>query len=311
MEKTIRTVAQIGLGAVGAFPAGRLRDTLGEGYTVIAGGKRRERLSKGVVINGQREFFPLTAPEDGKPVDLVLFTVKNPQLPQAMGDAQNFIGEGTVLLSLLNGIDSEERLKARFPQAHVLRAYIKVPATNENGVITLPLDKGKIFFGEDRNDTLSSQTAAVEDLFRRAGIPCEVPTDMVRSQWYKYMSNVSENQLAAVLGLCYRDFQHSVHVRQLRRMVCAEVVEVAQACGVDLRAEDIMEQETYLDSLRPEGKPSTLQDLEAGRLTEVATFSGRMMELARQHEIEVPLCTMLYHAIRFLEERQHPELTLP
>lgn len=299
----IRSAALVGLGAVGAFVATRLRDTLGAEFAVVAGGARRARLENGVLINGTREHFTLRSPGEGAPADLVIFATKNMQLPQAMEDAAACIGEGTVLLSLLNGIDSEEKLTARFPQAHTLRCLIKVPATNQNGAITLPLDTGRILFGEDRNETLSPQTAAVDALFTQAGIPHQIPADMVRAQWLKYMANVSENQTAAVLGLCYGDFQRSEHARQLCRQVSREVIAVARACGVDLSEADDADRERYLLTLRPEGKPSTLQDLEAGRPTEVETFSGRMIALGEAHGVDTPLCRWLYHAIRALEEK--------
>jgi len=301
----IQSVALIGLGGVGAFPAVRLRDILREKFTVVADGARQARLRQGVVINGIRERFSLCTPEEGVPADLVIFATKNMQLPQAMEDASAFVGEGTILLSLLNGIDSEEQLCKAFPRAHTLRAFIKVPATHQNGIITLPLDHGKIFFGEDVNlEPYSPETAAVARLFQRASIPFDVPRDMVREQWLKFIANVSENQVAAVMGLCYGDFQRSEHARVLCRLACAEVTAIGKAVGVDLREEDASARESYLMTLRPEGRPSTLQDLEAGRPTEVDSFSGKVIRLAAQHHIQVPVCTFLYHAIRALEEKR-------
>jgi len=303
--REIRTAALVGLGGVGAFVAARLRDRLGPGFVVVAGGERRARLERGVVVNGVRERFQLRAPEEGTPADLVIFATKNMQLGQAMADAGRFVGEGTILLSLLNGIDSEDALAAAFPNAHVLRAFIKVPAVHMGEQIDLPLDKGTVFFGEDRNDpdALSPQAAAVEDLLRRAGVPFQVPADMVREQWLKYLCNVSENQVTAVLGLTYGDLQRSPHALELCRKVCREVLAVGQAEGVDLREEDVSVREGYLMALAPEGKTSTLQDVEAGRPTEVETFSGRVMALGRNHQIPTPVCEVLYDALKALEEK--------
>jgi len=301
--QVLHTAALVGLGGVGAFVASPLRDTLGEGFCVVAGGERRERLRGGVVINGVRENFPLRAPEEGAPVDLLIFATKNMQLPQAMEDASAFAGARTILLSLLNGIDSEEKLRERFPQAHTLRALIRVPAVHTRSGITIHQDRGVILFGEDRNETLSPQAAAVEDLFRRAGVACRVPEDMVRAQWLKFMTNVSENLTAALLGFSYGDFQRCEDARALCTRISREVIAVAQAQGVELREEDNQARERVLMTLPPDGRASTLQDLEAGRKTEIDTFAGRMTQLGRQWGVATPLCEFLYHAIRALEAK--------
>lgn len=300
----LKRVALVGLGGIGAFVAPRLHKTLGEGFYVVAEGERRERLSRGVTINGAVYRFPIRTPEELERADLVIFATKNMHLGQAMEDAAGAVGEGTVVLSLLNGIDSEERLAEAYPHAHVLKALIRVPATNQGGVITVPMERGRITFGEDRNTVLTPQVAAVQELLTAAGILWDTPEDMVRAQWLKYMANVSENQIAAVLGLTYGDFQASESARFLCRQVCLEVLAVGVAHGVDLREADVEEREPYLMSLRPEGKPSTLQDMEAGRPTEVETFSGRIMALAGEKGVAVPYCTFLYHGIKTLEGKE-------
>ena len=110
--KQIHSVALIGLGAMGAYFAPRLYEEFGENFRVIAGGDRKKRLEeKGITINGTCRFFPVVDPKKcGEPADLVIIAVKGYGLDQAIEDIRNQVGENTVILSVLNGVDSEQRV---------------------------------------------------------------------------------------------------------------------------------------------------------------------------------------------------------
>ena len=80
-----------------------------------------------------------------------------------------------------------------------------------------------------------------------------------------------------------------------------EVVHLAEPAGVDLRERDIQDWYTALDTLAPEGKTSMLQDIEAGRKTEVEIFAGKVMALGKIHNISTPVNETFLRIIRFLE----------
>ena len=61
--------------------------------------------------------------------------------------------------------------------------------------------------------------------------------------------------------------------------------------------------ENYAGRVIPEARFSTLQDLDAGRRTEIEMFAGILMKKAAEAGIEVPYVTYTYHAIRALEEK--------
>ena len=75
--KEIKTVALVGLGAIGAYFADRLQPVLGDDLRVIAGGARAERIRReGLVINGKQEYYHVVEPGEGEPADLVIFDPK-------------------------------------------------------------------------------------------------------------------------------------------------------------------------------------------------------------------------------------------
>ena len=109
--KKIETSALIGLGALGILFGRKM-----PGVQVIADEDRIARYSaEPVVCNGEACSFRYVTPAEGKPVDLLLVAVKATVLEQAIQDIAKFIGPDTVILSVLNGITSEEHIDAAYP----------------------------------------------------------------------------------------------------------------------------------------------------------------------------------------------------
>jgi len=304
--KEIKRVSLIGLGAIGAFVAPKLQKLLDDQFQVIARGDRKIRLEEnGVIINETLYKFHITNPEEKNGyADFVIFAVKNTQLETAIEDMKNQIGPDTIVMSLLNGVTSEEMIRNAVHSANVLTSVIRVPSLNQNGKISYPEEYGKIFFGETVNEELSENVQAVKDLFDRAGIHYEIPKDMLRNMWLKYMSNVSENQLCAILGVPYKGFAVSIdHIEVMREQAAREVIVIAQKKGIDLREEDLKDRIPVVRGLTPQGKPSTLQDIEAGRKTEVETFAGNVIRMGKEVGVPTPYNEIFYHMICALEEK--------
>lgn len=302
--REIKKVSLIGLGAIGGFAAPGLCKALGrENFCVIAGGERRERLDRdGVIINGKRWLFQTAEPSwENGPADLVILSVKYTALDRAIEDIRNQVGSHTVIMSLLNGVESEERIKAAYPDNEVLYSVIRVPALHQGNEISYPEGSGKISFGHAYNDTLSETVSSVKDLFEKSGISYEIPKDMLRNMWHKFMTNVSENQSAAVLRVPYGIWTVSRDANELREQAAREVIAIAQKKGIHLTEEDLLEHRTYFEGAPFYGKPSTLQDIEAGRKTEVEMFAGSVIRMGKELGIPTPYNQMFYHCIKTLE----------
>ena len=115
--------------------------------------------------------------------------------------------------------------------------------------------------------------------------------------------NVGINQCSCVLRAPYGLFQRSEPARRLMTDAMREVVAISRAEGTGLSEEDIDAWHETLRGLDPQGKTSMLQDVEAGRPTEVELFAGTVCELAERHSQDVPVNRTLYRIIRALEER--------
>ena len=305
--KKIETVSLIGLGAMGVFFAPKLQKLLGNGFRILADGERKERLeTNGVVVNGERYLFPIIKPEtQGDPADLVIIAVKGYALEQAIEDIRNQVGEDTQILCVLNGVDSEEKVIKAYGKEHVLYSYMRVSIAMKNQVAEFDPKVGNIHFGEAINieNHYSERVLAIKDLFDRANINYRIDPDMIRGQWFKFMCNVGENMTCALLGIPFGAFQTSEAANQIRRGAMWEVIHIANQLGIDLSQEDINRQEATLGRLPYHNKPSTLQDLELGKRTEVEMFAGTVIRLGKRYGVPTPINEMFYHGIHVLEEK--------
>lgn len=303
--KAIRSALVVGAGAIGAVVASEIHAVDPEAVALCATGARRQRyLRDGFVVNGKRYDFRLAALSAPAPYDLVLVAVKSYNLTEAIEEVRPYVGSDTIILSLLNGITSEEALRAEFGADKVpLATIIGIDAQRVDNKIDF-VNAGKIQFGFEKNDPESpdDRVNTVSSFFSTYGIPYSVPSDMVRALWFKFMVNVSINQWSAVLKGTYGMFQRSASARELLVETMKEVIALSGAFGVGLVPKDMETVFATIDKLDARGKTSMLQDVDAGRRTEVDAFAGVVVEKSREHGLSAPINQSLLLAIRAMEE---------
>jgi 2-dehydropantoate 2-reductase len=295
------------LGGIGSVYLSAISEKIPlEDIRVIAGGERAARYREnGVAVNGRRFCFPVYEPgETVTPADLLLFAVKQTGLEEAIRDARGHRGPNTIVLSLLNGITSEQVIAETLGAEHLLYSLVLLTNAVRTGDDTLCAKLGTILFGEAVNpkDALSSDVKKVAEFFTRSGIAYEIPEDMIRALWKKFMSNVSGNQVSAVFRCRNAIMRDVPAVRDLLLAAAQEVLEVSKAEGTGLADGDIQDLKANLKRLDPNGKTSLLQDLEAGRRTEVDIFGGVVVKLAAKHGLRTPVNEMLVRFIHAAED---------
>lgn len=299
----IRKIYLAGLGAIGGSYAARLMETDPDSIRIIVDRERRSRYERlGIAINGKAYPFRYVTPEESaEPADLILIAVKQYDLGECLAEIRPFVGEGTIILSLLNGITSEEIIGRSFGADRLLYSFVVGTDATREGNATTYSRLGTIVFGERFNQAPSAKVAAVKDLFDRTGIPYRIPEDMLRELWWKFMMNVGINQVSAVLRAPYGVFLRVPEARELMEAASGEVLALAERLGIDLRREDIQDYLRILTTLSPEGKTSMLQDVEAGRRTEVDIFAGTVAELGRKHGVATPVNDCLLRMLHAIE----------
>jgi 2-dehydropantoate 2-reductase len=299
----IERIAILGAGAMGAYFAASFSDTAFP-TVLVARGERHERLERdGLVVNGQAYSIPVVHPDRiDTPADLIIVAVKGYHLPEAARDLHNLVAEHTTIISVMNGLDSEEILGRIYGPDKVLYAMsLGIDAVRQGNQVAYT-KPGTHYVGQATNARLSERVQQVQAAFDRAGIAYVTPPDMIRMLWWKFMINVGVNLPSAVMRAPYGVFQTSSDAQALMEALMHEVIAVARAAGVNLVEQDVKDWYPVLHTMSPEGKTSMLQDIEARRRTEVETFAGKVVELGRAHGIPTPVNQTILHIIHVLEQ---------
>lgn len=295
-DPEIRSAALIGLGALGILFGRKM-----PGVQVIADPERAARYAaQPVLCNGEECHFSYVAPEKGKPVDFLLVAVKATVLDEAIREIAPFVGPDTVILSVLNGITSEERIEAVYPGHTLWSVAIGMDATRTGRTLTFK-SAGKIQFGE-KDGRMTPRVEAVARYLTACGIENEPCADILYKQWHKLMVNDGLNQAAAAFNLPYGGLAQPGPARDKMLQAMQEVIRLANLEGVPLPPDnDVTWLDAAMPTFHPEGMPSMRQDVLAQRPTEVEEFAGVVRRLAKKHGMPTPANDFFYERIRAIE----------
>lgn len=307
-ESRVESVAIVGAGAMGAAYASMLAVAEGFFPFFLASGERYERLKQeALIVNSKRFAVPVLRPQEvAAPVDLLLVALKHHHLAGALPEIAQVVGPRTIILSVMNGLQSERILgQACASQCLVEAIAVGIDAVREGGTFSYARP-GRIIFGAGPGGEAHGCLARLQEALGRASIPHELVADIRRVMWWKFMINVGVNQASAVLRAPYGVFQTSSDAMALMTLLMEEVVALAEKVGIGLHRRDLEEWLAVLATLSPEGKTSMLQDIEAGRKTEVEIFAGEVVAMGREYHVATPVNQAVLHIIRTIETSYLP-----
>ncbi len=214
-------------------------------------------------------------------------------------------GENTKIVLCQNGWGNAEKFTAHFPKERVYSARVITGFTRHkpNEVeITVHADSIHIgsLFGEE--------VGCMEPLARaitEGGIECVTVSDIEKDLWAKMLYNCALNPLGAILDVPYGALAEDSFSRELMNHITEEVFKVMSGAGFETHwgtAGDFLE--VFYGKLVPstaEHKSSTLQDIKAGRRTEIEALTGAVLALAEKYKIEAPYNRAIYSLIKFVE----------
>ncbi|MBN2128246.1 MAG: 2-dehydropantoate 2-reductase [Sedimentisphaerales bacterium] len=245
------------------------------------------------------------------PYDFVLVCTKSFDSAAAAADLaahRDKLGADAKIVLLQNGWGNAEVFSGHFGPERIYSGRVITgfqrhrPHEVEITVHADAIHIGTLFAGD---------VAAIEPLCRaigRGGIPCESTGDVGRDLWAKMLYNCALNPLGAVLRVPYGALAEQETTRQLMDQIVAEVFAVMGAAGYTTHwptARDFLD--VFYARLVPdtaEHESSMLQDIAAGKRTEIGALNGAVMDLADRHGIDVPHNRAVYNLVRFLESQE-------
>lgn len=233
--------------------------------------------------------------------DLLIVFTKTLHTAAALEGTADLIGPRTLVLTLQNGLGNVETISRFVPEQRVLIGMTTWPADigGPGHVHSRGLGITRIM-AADRQEGAEVRTVA--EILSGAGLCCTADQTVWKAIWEKVAFNAALNSVCAVTG-CTVDQLGSPEGMAILSAVIGEVVAVARAEGIDADALRCRESVAYAVAHHIGHKPSMLQDMLAGRATEIGSINGAVAERAQLHGIAVPHTETLLTLVRLVEVR--------
>lgn len=303
---TIENVSVVGMGALGILFGKYIQDKIGKESVSFVVNKNRMKkyVQQGIICNGERGSFNLIDEEIKKETDLLIIAVKATALDEAIKTAKNQVGEKTIIISLLNGITSEEIIGQAFGKEKVIYCVAQgMDAVKIDNKFTCS-HMGELRIGIPKDETYKQEKLnSVVEFFNSIDFPYTLEEDIIHRLWSKFMLNVGVNQVVMINEGNYGTVQKEGKERQMMKDAMKEVIELASYEGVKLSNEDLEGYVKLTDTLDPKGMPSMRQDGLMKRPSEVELFSGTVLKLAKKYNLEMKVNEYLYKKVKDMESR--------
>jgi 2-dehydropantoate 2-reductase len=292
----------LGAGAVGSVFGGlltqagfrvQLVNRSAETGKAIAENGLRLDLSKGDVVCHP----DAVQPQDAAPARFVMAFTKTHQTEAALLSIRDAMRPRTVFVTLQNGLGNAELVAQVTGSAQVLHGVTMLPATLLAPGHVRSHGSSQTWIGPVRIQDLPLAQTVHDDL-RRAGFDMVLADDPAGRIWQKACFNVALNGVCALAMGSPGLIQATDGLQDQAHALADEAIAVAVAEGAVVDSSAVHKLIDFACAEHTYHKPSMLQDIEAGRLTEVDTLNGHVVARAAVHRLDVPLNKLILTLIK-------------
>jgi 2-dehydropantoate 2-reductase len=306
-----------GAGGAGGFFGAQLARA-GEEVIFLARGAHLQALKRdGLRIDmpeGEIVIQPAQAtdnPADAGKVDVVILGVKAWQVREAAEAMRPVIGPDTFVVPLQNGVDAPAELAAVLGAEHVAGGTCAtISWLTAPGRIRSVMSSNFIRFGELDNRP-SERVARLKDAFKRSGTNVEVPADIQRALWSKFLVVTAFGGVGAVTRAPIGVTRSLPETRRMLEQCMEEVLAVAQARRVAMFDNAVAESMSVLDSIGGNATASLQRDIADGRPTELDYWNGAVVRLGREAEVPTPTHSFIVRSLLPLHLQAVGKVTFP
>jgi 2-dehydropantoate 2-reductase len=305
-------IAVFGAGGVGAFFGGLLVRGGADVHFVARGPQLDALRTGGILIRSLRlgdvRIHPVHAEREAArigPCDLILIAVKAHQTEQILDDVASLVGEGTTLVTLQNGVESDEPLAARFGPERVVPGVVYVGATVDEPGVVSHVAAGTIAIGV-RPDGDPSRLAPVAAALAQSGQPVKIVEDIQAERWLKLLWNASFNPVSAITQRTPRDLVGVPSTRRMLVDLMREVIAVARAQGIPLDLTAIEDQLAWTERA-PAIRTSMMVDRSVGRGMEIDALVGVVVRKGAEYGIPTPLSQSMLALLEAIAAESRPQ----
>ena len=250
-------------------------------------------------------------PADVGKVDVVILGVKAWQVSEAAAAMRPVIGPDTLVVPLQNGVDAPAELSAVLGVSHVAGgACTTISWLTAPGRIRSAMSTNFIRFGELDNRP-SERVDRLREAFQRSGLNVEVPTDIQRTLWSKFLVVTAFGGVGAVTRAPIGVTRALPETRRMLEQCMEETLAVAYARGVSMFDNVVAEGMSILDSVGGNGTASLQRDIADGRRTELDYWNGAVVRLGREAGVATPVHSFIVRSLLPLHLQALGKLTFP
>ena len=235
--------------------------------------------------------------------DLLIVLVKSFHTEEAMRSAVSLVGPQTVVLSLQNGLGHEDVLAEIVGRDKLLAGKTYVGGTQLAPGHVIAGTRQKLTVIGELDGTVSARVEAVAAAFNAAGLDTTVSDNIIGTIWDKLLVNVATGALSGITRQPYGELYQVPELEACAVAAVSEAMAVARACGVRLSISHPLEAWRMAGAGLPfEFKPSMLQSLEKGSITEIDYINGAVVQQGLRYGIPTPVNQTLVAAIKGIEK---------
>lgn len=246
----------------------------------------------------------------GEPADIALICTKSfacAEAAEALSSRTGIVTDDAPVLLFQNGWGNTDHFEPYFASERIFCASILTgfrrlaPNHADITVHAAPTRVGSL------NGSVNERVHEACEAMALGGIPAETCDRMAAELWAKILYNGCVNPLGALLGENYGALADDPDSRATMRAVSNEIYDVMAAAGLETNwptAEEWLAH--FYENLIPPTRAhesSMLQDLRAGRPTEIEALTGAVVKLADEHTVPVPANRDLLERVRAAEQQ--------
>ena len=261
-------------------------------YALLDNSRIEKYKKNPLIINGEE--ISLNSTNHLK-MDLLILCVKVYHLDKALEDMRVFVDDNTIILPILNGIDAHDIIKNKYPKNWVLYGAINVES-NKTANIVKTSKIMNLQFGDEYNYFLRYPLIEYKKIFDYYHITNNIYHNLKRRVWLKWIMNLAINQISAYGNYTYREMSDS-KILELMYNIFEEGYIVSKAYNIGITRGDIDELKYRCSLFESDRVTSLTLDVNNNINNEAAIFGGRMLELAKEKNIDVPYNKLVYERL--------------
>lgn len=293
-------IATMATGGIGGYLAVRLTKIGHDVATIARGAHLAAIQDSGLALDGYdgqhliRPWRATDKPEEIGEVDAIIFGVKGDALKVAAEACKPMLGDNTIVVPFLNGVEASDMLADILPEKNVGNGVAQVSTTIAAPGVIKQTGEFNRFIIAERDSKPSARIDALRNAINEAGSSSPETDDIVRDLWSKFVLFSAVSGVTAAARCTIGDILEDDHLATLFQTILAETAALGRARGVALP--DSIEADIWkaTQGLPPRMRASTAIDLENGRPLEIDWISGAVDRLSQQVGLDAPVNRTIY-----------------